>query len=191
MSYLQPNEQKLYDTAKAALPRWMFSGDTNAQELVAAFAKQYATVWAQADFWCDQIFITRAFGLWLDQHAVDLGTHRQGGETDAALVARLRNIEDKVTLPSLRTTVDGILAAFGLGPCAIMELRRHAHFHLVGTAYRTFFARGYRMARSAARTIIVILPYTTSASAQAAVAEALNLKKAGGIIVRIEVRANP
>jgi len=192
MSFLQPKEQKLYDAAKAALPRWMFSNDSNAQELVAAFAKQYASVWDQLDFWCDQTFITRSFSLWLDQHALDMGTHRQDAETDVALISRLRNIEDKVTLPLLRTTVDSILQSFGIvDPCGIVELRLHAHFQAISTPYRTFFTRGYRMARSAARTLIVILPYGTPASAQAAVAEALNLKKAGGIIVRIEVRANP
>jgi hypothetical protein len=195
MSALNANEQALYDAAKAALPRWMFSETSNPQELIAAFAKQFGATWDQLDTWVDQIYILQAFGLWLDQHAKDHGTRRQSTESDAVLQERLRNVEEQVTKAALISAVNNILASAGVsGTCDILELRRdHAYFHPIGNAHRAFFSRGRRMASSGSRVIIVQLPYGVSsggtyAGTYAAILEALDRIKAAGIIVRTETR---
>lgn len=74
----------------------------------------------------------------LDQHALDRGTMRRAGESDASLRLRLRNIVDVVTEPALKIGVDALLTASGLGPSAWVELRRdRAHYQLPRGSYPT------------------------------------------------------
>lgn len=198
MSVLNDKELKLYEAAKASLPRWMFSDDANSQEVLAAFAKQLGKTWEQVDAWVDQIYITRAFGFFLDQHAIDRGTRRRYQEPDVLLSQRIRTYEDAVTKPALQSTADALLAAAGLGTAHIVELRMDKAF--LGTQGaaephpgrgRTYLSRGYRMSTTGENALVIILPYGTSDATAAAVAEAVRQKKAGGIIVYVERRLNP
>lgn len=195
MSALSPREQQLFNVAKAALPAWYFQDDDQA-ELVAAFARQFGKAWDQVDLWCDQMFITRAFGIFLDQHAKDKGTRRQNGESDQALALRLRTIEDAVTLPALQAKVDAILLADGVaGTATILELRAHKAFvsALPATGItRAFISRGYRIGKKPPKNeLVIMLPYGTSEATGLSVAEGVRQKKGGGTWVRVEVRRIP
>lgn len=124
MSTLTAREQELFDLAKAALPSWMFSDESNPQELIAAFAKQFAQAWDQVDFWRDQMYLRRAVVQFLADHARDRGTRQQSSESVDALRVRLRNITDALTKPTLLARVQALLAQAGVaGTPAIMELR--------------------------------------------------------------------
>jgi hypothetical protein len=198
MAVLSDKEQQLYDAARAALPRWMFSDDENAQEIIAAFAKVFGMSWAQVDLWCDQMFITKAVGFFLDQHAIDRGTRRRNGESDGALAARLRSYEDHVTRGALLSAANNILAGASVtGSANMVELRIDKAFLGVSGAgadagrARSYCSRGYRMAADGENAIILILPYGTDAATATAVAEAMRQQKAGGIIVYVERRLNP
>lgn len=124
---LTARQQRLYDVARATLPSWFFLDPDNAQEQLRAAAVMLSSSWDQVDFWIDQAFLLRAVDIFVDQHAKDRGTRRQDGESTAALVKRLRNIEDSVTPPALLQHVKDVLQASG-GPSSpdpqIVELRR-------------------------------------------------------------------
>lgn len=116
-------EQELYDLAKAQLPRWFFADPAN-QEMVAGYAKMFAKVRTTAGGWADATYITRAGAPWLDEHARDRGTRRQTNESDAALAARLRTIDDAVSPNALLDAVNAILVAAGITTsAALVELR--------------------------------------------------------------------
>lgn len=55
----------------------------------------------------------------------------------------------------------------------------------------SFVSRGERIGRSRGGTIIVILPYGTDAGTGRAVTEMLRQKKGAGVILYVEIRANP
>jgi hypothetical protein len=56
---------------------------------------------------------------------------------------------------------------------------------------RAYSQRGYRSSRLRPQTIVIILPYGTSAIVAASVAEAVRQRKAAGIVVKIERRQSP
>lgn len=53
-----------------------------------------------------------------------------------------------------------------------------------------FLSRGYRLGRRGSE-IVVILPYGTTPAATKSVTEMLRTKKAAGVVMRVETRANP
>lgn len=199
MSVLSAREQMLFDSAKKALPSWLFE-DESVQELIAAFAKQIAPCWDEAEIRIRDTFIGTSSTDALNQHAKDRGTRRQGNETDPALTARLRYQDDAVTPAAVRTVANNGLEADGVtipvGYPGLVELRRDRAFFCTDSATsrkRAYLSRGYRMAGTGreATAIIVILPYGTSAATAASIAEALRQKKAGGVKVIVERRLNP
>lgn len=124
MGVLSPREQELFGFAKSALPKWLFAQETNRQELIAGFAKAMGAVWDQIDFFVDQVFILKAVSNFLDDLAKDRGTRRQFGETDISLAARLRQVQDAVTLPALEAALTAIMNAAGYTTgFGIVELR--------------------------------------------------------------------
>lgn len=125
MSVLSAEEQELFDVAKASIPKFFFASDAAQQEVFAAAAKAFNLSRDQIKSWASFTLIGQAVGFWLDQHAIDRNMRRRSGESDAALAARVRRIDDAVTLPALQARISAILAAdsvSGLG--AIVELRR-------------------------------------------------------------------
>lgn len=187
---MTPQEQALFDHAKAALPRWL-----EATPELAAFAKIVGQALAQAQTWYDYAKIREATGIWLDQHARDRGTARQAGESDASLAARLRSIQDAVTRPALETAIGFILDPVDPVGCEIVNLRMERGFFWVDPARgrkSAYFSRGYRMGRSARPMIyVVILPYGTTAQQVTAVEDLLRQQGPAGYNYVIEVRANP
>jgi hypothetical protein len=185
-------EQKLLNVAKASLPRWLFAdGDPPA---IVADAKVFARLWDQLDEWIDATYLTRAPGIWLDQHAVDRNTRRQAGETDAALAERLRHPLDAITLPALTARAQAIVDAEGIGgTVTILELRRVRAF--VGSVDNphSFVSNGYRIAGTgqASNQLIVVLPYGSTTGTAAAVYDAIRQAKAAGVGLIIERRLNP
>lgn len=188
MSALTPHEQALYDTAKHALPKWLFSDDTAAQELLGSFAKAFATSWTQVDQWVDQAFLRRAFGMWLDQHAIDRGTRRQSNETDAALATRLRTVPDAVTLSALKNIVAGVLSANNIaGTSTFIEGRRDGYWQTDTTpAIEDFWGEGWRW-EGHPYNLHIILPSGTDAGTLASVQQAVQLSKAAGVYVTYEI----
>lgn len=131
---LTAEEQELLDFALAGLPHW-FQDDNRPAEYLGAAAKVIGDARAQADYWFEQSRILDAVGVvgsepdWLNQHAIDRGTARQDGETDAELRERLRNVPDALTRPTLLAAADAILAAEGNPNTSDMvELRRDKAF---------------------------------------------------------------
>lgn len=124
---LTPDEQKLYDFAKGALPAWMKRDD----EFLAAAAKTLGAVLLQVKYLFKQTLITTADGPtsttpdWLGQHARDRGTSRQAGETSPVLAERLRVVPDTLTRTAILDAANAILTAAGIaGVAALVELPR-------------------------------------------------------------------
>lgn len=194
MSTLSPEEQELFDTAKVALPRFFFQKDNAPQETLGAAAKTFQLAKTTIAGWLAQSYILQATGFWLDQHAIDRGTRRQNGETDAALAARIRQVEDAVTVPALRAAVNAVLTTAGLANCTIVENHSaHAFLHASGAVNESFWGRGQRwgggpqLPGSGSRQIIVILPYATPSGIVKAIKDALTRKKGAGFAPVVEV----
>ena len=133
---LTANEQELFDLAMRALPFW-FRNDTRAAEFVGEAAKIAGAARIQSDYWLgEQALILTADGIvglepdWLNQHALDRGTSRQEGESDAALRQRIRNVPDALTRPFLLTAVADVVEAAGepTTGIAMVELPRDQAF---------------------------------------------------------------
>jgi len=129
-----PSEQELYDFAKNAVPRFLFADDGRSEEEINAFVKVFDQARTQILAFFDQSRILAATGGvtdWLNQHAIDRGTQRRDGETDAALRARLRTFEDALTRPTLLQAAQDIVDAAALGGSpvvAMVELPRDKAF---------------------------------------------------------------
>jgi hypothetical protein len=187
MSALTTQEQELYDLALASLPDW-FSGDENAEETVAGFAKMFGKAWAQIDSWVDMVFLKRAFGVWLEAHARDRGTSRQAGEGDGALGARLVVPSDAVTKPALIQIADAILVGAGRpAGTVILETRQEQDYWQTDVAVEQYWGKAGRWHNSP-HAIMVELPAGTPAATVAAVAEAMRLFAAGGVDVVVEAQ---
>ena len=127
--------QDYIDHVLNALPRW-FSRPERTFENIKAFAEMFQDVEDQIVFWRSQANILDAVGAvtgepdWLQQHAVDRGTRRQEGETDAALRDRLRSFPDALHRNALLTAAQSIVDATGVvGTVVMLELRRdRGHF---------------------------------------------------------------
>jgi len=138
---LTPDEQKFYDFAKAALPKFLFQRDRPEEEM-GALAKMFSAVRDQIKSWFTQSYITTATGAgpdFLNQHAVDRATRRQSGESDISLRERLRNVPDAVTRPTLLSAVADILDAESIvyDPAvypAMVELNRDAGYYRDATS---------------------------------------------------------
>lgn len=195
MSALSPDEQEIFDVGKASIPRFLFQKDNAPSEPFAAAAKAFALAKTQVKSWLTAAYIRTATGFWLDQHAVDRGTRRQAGESDATLSSRLRQIEDAVTVPALLAATQAVLAASGVvGTPTIVENHVvHGFRHSTGSAsaFRSFFGRGERFAGGAypgsgSRLVIIILPLGTPAGVAAGIRGAAARKKGGGYSVTTE-----
>lgn len=126
---LSANEQKLFDLALAALPYW-FQEDKRSMEHLGLAAKEMGAAWDQLVDWMDNTLILQAVGPtgfdpdWLNQHAVDRGTTRQSGETDAALRERIRNVPDHLTRQTILDAAQAIIDAESIsGTVYMVELR--------------------------------------------------------------------
>jgi hypothetical protein len=196
MSVLSPDEKEIFEVGKTSIPKFFFQKDEAPSEPLAAAAKAYALAKAQITDWWSQSFIKTATGFWLDQHARDRGTRRQANESDATLRARLRQIEDAVTLPALQAAVAAVLTAAGVvGSATFVENHlSHAFGHSTGSpsAYRSFYGRGERYGGGAAypgsgtRLVIIILPFGTPTSVRDAIRDACLRKKGAGYCVTTE-----
>lgn len=192
MSTLSATEQLLFDTAKKALPRFLFESEGNAQEILAGFAKAIAPAWDQCGIYINGTKIQDTDSTQLDSHAVDRGTRRRNGESDESLRLRLRTFDQRVTPNAIKSVINDVLATnaavMPTGYPGFVELRPNKIF-LNRAAYLN---RGYRVSRAPRdHTIIIILPYGTSATVASAVAEAVRLARAGGVLAYVEVRGVP
>lgn len=157
---LNAEEQEIFDFAVESLPRW-FTRDTRAREDLIAAAKLFGAVRAMVSYWFGQTLIGEAQGPisglpdWLGQHAVDRGTRRQIGESDATLKQRLRNVPDAITRPALLAAAQAIVDAEGIvGDVVMVELPRDgAHY---GT-YESISGLGAHVVPSG--TTIRLTPY--------------------------------
>lgn len=119
-------EQKLYDFAKASLPKFMFQ-QLRDEEVFGAMVKVFDAARQQAVAYFTQALILTADGTgadYLNQHAKDRGTTRQTGESDATLRDRLRNIPDALTRLALISAMDSITSPDGIAGGDAIELRR-------------------------------------------------------------------
>lgn len=77
--------------------------------------------------WAREARLSTSHGIWTDQHALDSGTSRQGGESDAALIARLKVGTTALLRQVLLDVANAILTSAGVaGTAAILELPRDA-----------------------------------------------------------------
>lgn len=125
-------EQKIFDFAKSALPKWYFQDSARAEEEFGAFVKSFDGSRAQIKAYFDQSLIAGADGTgadYLNQHAKDRGTSRRDSETDPGLRLRLKNIEDALTRPLLIQQAQVIIDDVPIvGTVAMVELRRDKAF---------------------------------------------------------------
>ncbi len=125
-STLSTEEVALLDWLKSSIPRWLWMDD-KAQELWGATVKSLIRVQMLIEDLNLATYILTATDIWLEQHAADRGTSRQGNETDVALRSRLRNVPDALTRSALLDAANAILAADGvIGSAAMVELPRDA-----------------------------------------------------------------
>lgn len=132
MSVLSAEEENLLQWLLSSIPRWLWMDDPtrSVQEVWAGTVKSLIEVQRQGESWSAATFISLATDVWLNQHARDRGTTRQGAETDVALRTRLRSYEDAVTNPALRAASQAVVDADGVVDTVyVLELRRDkAHF---------------------------------------------------------------
>lgn len=186
--------EELYQVAKSSIPSWMFGPDELAQ--LRAAAEVLGTVWDHVKARIASTYVLGATSEWLEVHASDRGTRRQGTEGDASLQDRIRFAEDAVTPIALLAQVNRVLAAAGIaGAAHILELRqkRRLYLHSAGSSLSRGLSRGWRLSATgpAGNKIIIVLPYGTTAAAQAAATEAVRRYRAGGVGVIVEVRGVP
>lgn len=133
---LTAEQEKIASWIRGAVPKW-FTSTPRAEEDIGALVLIFDAVRAQVAAWREQGAILTADGPvlsggdivepdWLNQHAKDRNTHRQDGETDAALRERLRRYEDAVTVSALLSVVNAMLDAAGVtsNNYGLVELRR-------------------------------------------------------------------
>lgn len=137
---LSPEEQELMDWLKSSIPRWLAypkkgdGSEASDEELWNAAVKSLINITRQTDDWKEATFILTATDIWLNAHAQDRGTNRQGGETDDALRERIRTVEDAVNKASIISAVNKVLVAAGImDSCAIVELRKDKAYFLTDT----------------------------------------------------------
>lgn len=129
------SEQELYDFAKATIPGWVFQ-KPRAEEIFEAFVKMFDRVRTNLGEGRARSLILQSIGIWLDLHAADRGTQRQDGESNEALQARIRNVEEAVTRPAILSAAQAIVDAEGIsGTVRGLELKRDKAF------FGTFTAR--------------------------------------------------
>lgn len=104
------SEQELYDFARNAIPAWLFQVPRS-EEVLTAFVKIFDRVRMNYGETRARTLILQATGVWLDLHASDRGTQRQDGETNEALRARIRNVEEAVTRIALLAAAQAIVDA--------------------------------------------------------------------------------
>src|SRR5260221_10293404 len=135
---LSSEAQALFDHARNSVPRWLTRGKTTVLEWLNADTGVFDSARVQGQSWLDITYIFQAFGTNLDQHARDRGTVRRAGESDTDLQYRLIHITDAITEPALKTSINAILAANSLGPCAFINLRRDkGYYHFPWGNYPT------------------------------------------------------
>lgn len=150
---LTTEEQELFDLARSCLPAW-YADDQRANEYLGALAKMFGSVRAITQHWLKTVvYITLASvdlsgnPDWLDQHARDRGTSRQNGESDDALISRLRNVDDLVTRPALLTAVQAMMTAAGVaGAPSMVEFPRDKAY--LGKSLSFGGAGGYTLTKS-------------------------------------------
>lgn len=181
--------EELYAVAKASLPGWFFE-TKEASQLLAA-AELLGKVLDHVKSRVSNTYILQSSDEWIEEHAADRGTRRQAGEDSDALADRLRNAEDAVTPDALVSAANRILQLAGITEsAAVSELRKGSRMFF---SRSRGWSRGWRFGLShpGGNKLIVILPYGTSAGTAAAIAEALRLRKAGGVGFVIEIRGVP
>lgn len=131
---LSADEQELFDIGRDNLPEW-YASDSRANEFLGAAAKITGSARAIASRWLREATLLTLASAdvdepdFLDQHARDRGTSRQSGESDEALVKRLRTVEDALTRPFLLAQVQAMMTAAGFAGTPVMvELPRDAAF---------------------------------------------------------------
>jgi len=125
---LTASEQELYDFARGAIPGWLFQVPRS-EEILLAFVKMFDRVRTNMDESKARTLILNSTGVWLDLHAADRGTQRQDGESNEALAARIRNVEDAVTRPALIAAAQAIVDAEGVvGTVFGVDLKRDKAF---------------------------------------------------------------
>lgn len=285
------SEKALYDFAKGSIPGWIFQIERS-EEILTAFVKIFDRVRQNLGESRARSLILQSSGVWLELHAADRGTQRQDGESDEALQARIRNVEEAVTRTAILSAAQAIVDAesisgtvVGLEPKRdkaffgtytartgtagtfvdtgiddIMEFTPTVAFPLpvevnfarsgsqgnpritfasstsagndgtfeviglngnavryvnaagVGEAdatatwslakydvegnnregrRRAYLGRGYRMSGNLPLSFIIILPFGCTAGTLASVTEMARVKKAYGVVSRVECRANP
>jgi hypothetical protein len=189
---LSSEAQALFDHARNSVPRWLTRGKNTVLEWLYGFTEIFDSARVQAQSWLDLTYILQSFGTNLDQHAKDRGITRRAGESDLALQQRIIQVSDAVTQPALEANINAILAANGLGPCSIVNLRRDkGHYHTTGSS-RMFYGRGYRMSYPGRPLgYIVILPYGTTSAIGSGVNDYLRQFGPAGFNHYVEVRAIP
>lgn len=134
---LTSQEQELLDFALGSLPDW-FRDDRRQMEFLGGAAKIFGAARTQVEYWFRQALISQADGPvpglpdWLQQHAIDRGSRRQSGESDAVLAERIRNVPDALNLDAIQDAIDAVLVAAGVvGTAALLELRKDRAFLVV------------------------------------------------------------
>lgn len=128
---LTAEEQELLDFALAGMPPWFRDTEARDMALEGAYAKMMGAARAQTSYWFGQALIGTATGAtattpdWLQLHAIDRGTRRQDGESDAALRSRLRTYPDALTVATILAAAQAVIDAAGVaGTVYMLELRR-------------------------------------------------------------------
>lgn len=183
---LNTEQQKLYDLAKSTLPKLLF--ENNELDPLKAAAVAYQFAWTYIQDLVEQTYILDAYGVYLDQHAIDNNLRRQNNESDAALRNRIRIFDDAQTRSAILTAVNAVLSVDGYGAAYLIELRAVQGHYNRGF----YFSRGYRMGHSGRpNKLIIVVPYNTPAATVASIEDVLRVNIAAGKIYTIEYLAAP
>jgi hypothetical protein len=127
---LSAEGEELLRFGRDAQPAWFRDDERQMEELGGSAATMQATRETLV-YWLDtQAHILTAEGPtattpdWLGQHAIDRGTRRQDGETDAVLRERIRNVPESLHRDAILDAINAILEAQGItADAAMLELR--------------------------------------------------------------------
>lgn len=152
---------------------------------VYALAEMMAIAECVARNWVRMALVSTSSGPYLELLARGAGLHKQSGETDDQLRARIQT-------PPLALTPDMILSALyataNTSAVYLVELPRDAGYAGAGAnghgLHRPFASRGRRIGARGQRVVLALVP--ASAAAKSACTDTLRAKVTAGAIYRVE-----
>lgn len=175
---------KLEELYRASVPGDIASSDRRLDE-ARALAEMMATAEGEAMGFAREARLSTSHGIWTDEHARGRGLARQGDESDASLIERLRTSPRALTEDAIYAAVAAIIATTGAtGPAAAFYILRIPIDIGAFADTDCWCDAGSRVTSTRIRVTIALLP--AALGVRAAVLDALRSKVATGHLYGVE-----